>query len=104
MACVSCGTRKKVKDVGGGKPEWWCCRKCSRFNNRQQDGDTCRVCSTVEVVDEQLQGQEVEDQEEASISVGGEEGISVGDESPGPGLASSSPEVAAAPAGRFVQL
>ena len=82
--CVSCRTRREIKQVEAGKPDWWCCRKCSRFNNRGQDGNTCRVCSAVDVEDEAEQEED-------------EEMISVGEEI-------SMPAIAAAPAERFVQL
>lgn len=102
VACVSCGTRKKVKDVvKEGKPEWWCCRKCSRFNNYIQEGSTCRFCNAAQKSDGEPEN--AEDDEEA-VSVDVEEEISVGGEKPGLAAASSMSGIAAAPAGRFVQL
>lgn len=42
--CSTCGTRLEPKAVEEGKPEWWCCSSCSRFNSRSQDGNRCRFC------------------------------------------------------------
>lgn len=61
--CSTCGTRLEPKAVEKGKPEWWCCSSCSRFNSRSQDGNRCRFC--------RFEASSEEDEEMISV---GEEG------------------------------
>lgn len=73
LVCQSCATYRGKEDGGPpseGNPEWWCCDKCFRFNNRLQDGNVCRRCATRKV----LEGDGDEEDEEV-ISVGEEEGL-----------------------------
>ena len=71
VRCLTCLTKNQRNAVEGGKPEWWCCSSCSRFNNRCQDGNRCRFCKFGAPAEEQ------EEDEEEVISVGEEEGLSM---------------------------